>query len=401
MRYGWPAPHSTPGRRRSSSRRVTTHPEVPAGIDALRGQIDRLDRELLELLAKRMAVVGQLAQEKRQHGARVRDPARERAVLESRRTQATELGLAPDHVESLFRVIMAASREYQSSLRVEVPLHTESKTVAVIGGRGGLGKRVAELFSDLGHRVLIADLDTELSAVAAAAQADVTLIAVPIAVTEQVIREVGPHVPEHGLLMDVTSLKAAPLAAMLASTRASVLGTHPMFGPGVHTFQGQRIVLCTGRGDAWADWARANFHARGLVITEASADEHDRAMALVQVLTHYQTQVFGLALARMGSPLAEGLKFTSPAYLMELYVAARHFGQDPALYGPIEMENPLTAHVTQTFRDAAAAVQTLLQARDQAGFSRMFDEVRAFFGDFSEEATEKSKFMIDRLVERS
>jgi hypothetical protein len=31
----------------------------------------------------------------------------------------------------------------------------------------------------------------------------------------------------------------------------------------------------------------------------------------------------------------------------------------------------------------------------------MFAEVRAFFGDFSEEATEKSQFMIDRLVERS
>ena len=260
---------------------------------------------------------------------------------------------------------------------------------------------MAELFRDLGHEVIIADLDTELTPTTAAAQADVTLIAVPIAVTERVIREVGPHVPEHGLLMDITSIKAAPLAAMLASTRASVLGTHPMFGPGVNTFQGQRVVLCQGRGEAWATWARQNFLARGLVVADASADEHDRAMALVQVLNHYQTQVFGLTLARLGVSLAEGLRFTSPAYLMELYVAARHFAQDPALYGPIEMENPLMERVTDAFRSAAETLQTLLRSRDQAGFARMFDEVRAFFGTFSEEATEKSKFMMDRLVERS
>jgi chorismate mutase / prephenate dehydrogenase len=380
---------------------VNTPSDVLRIIETLRGQIDQLDRELLELLAKRMAVVGELAQTKRQMSARVRDPAREQQIIDSRRSQAEQLGLAPDGVESLFRVIMADSREYQASLRASVPLHTEAKTVAVIGGLGGLGKRMAELFADLGHRVLIADLHTELSAAEAAAQADVTLIAVPIAATERVIGEVGPRVPEHGLLMDVTSIKAGPLAAMLASTRASVLGTHPMFGPGVHTFQGQRVVLCPGRGEAWASWARDNFRARGLVITDATADEHDRAMALVQVLTHYQTQVFGVTLARLGQPLSESLKFTSPAYLMELYVAARHFGQDPALYGPIEMENPLTSQVTQAFRDAAEAVQQLLCAGDQAGFARMFEEVRAFFGAFSDEATEKSKFMIDRLVERS
>ncbi len=380
---------------------TSSSPHRPRALDALRQQIDEVDRALLELLAKRQAIVTEIAQAKREQGAGVRDATREHAILQSRRAHALELALSPEFVESLFRLLLWASREHQAALRAGVPLTMEPKTVAVIGGRGGLGRRMVDLFADLGHRVLVVDLDTELSASAAATQADVTLIAVPIATTERVIREVGPHVPEHGLLMDITSIKGPPLAAMLASTRASVVGTHPMFGPGVHTFIGQRIVVCRGRGESWAEWVEATFRARGLVVTEASAEEHDRAMALVQVLTHYQTQVLGLTLARLGAPLSEGLKFTSPAYLMELYVAARHFGQDPALYGPIEMENPLTESVTSSFRRAAEAIQELLRTRDQAGFARMFEEVRAFFGPFSEEANEKSKFLIDRVVERS
>ncbi len=378
-----------------------TSPSKSRPIVELRGQIDALDHEILQLLAKRMHVVEELAAHKREHALRVRDVARERVLIEDRRRYAEQLGLSAEIVESLFRLIMWASRDLQASLRAEVPFDVAPKVVAVIGGHGGIGRRMAQLFTDLGHTVLVSDLDTQLSAEEAAAQAEVSLICVPIAVTEEVIRKVGPHVPEHGLLMDVTSIKQAPLEAMLAATKASVLGTHPMFGPAVHSLQGQRIVLCPGRGAEWAQWARDVFRARGLVITDAAAEEHDRAMALVQVLTHFQTQVLGLTLARLGPPLGESLKFTSPAYLMELYVAARHFGQDPALYGPIEMMNPLTQRVTETFRDAAESLGRILTQQDQAAFTEVFEEVRAFFGEFEREATEQSKFMIDRLVERS
>jgi chorismate mutase/prephenate dehydrogenase len=224
---------------------------------------------------------------------------------------------------------------------------------------------------------------------------------VPISATLQVIDELGPYVPADGLLMDVTSLKQAPLARMLAACSASVLGTHPMFGPGVHTFQGQRVVLCPGRGEAWLHWVERALQASGLVTTHSSAEEHDRAMALVQVLTHFQTQVLGLTLAELGRPLAESLRFTSPAYLIELYVAARHFAQDPALYGPIEMENPLTPEVTQAFTRAAERLRSVLRQRDQAGFAGVFAEVRAFFGEFTSEATIQGDHLIDRLIERS
>jgi chorismate mutase/prephenate dehydrogenase len=161
------------------------------------------------------------------------------------------------------------------------------------------------------------------------------------------------------------------------------------------------VVLCRGRGDAHYSWLEKSLIARGLVVTEATAEEHDRAMALVQVLTHFQTQVFGWTLARLGVPLEQSLRFTSPAYLMELYVAARHFGQDPKLYGAIEMQNPETGRVTAELRRVADELAGVLSRRDQEAFGRMFEEVRAFFGPFTTEATEQSSFLIDRLVERT
>lgn len=378
---------------------MTDPPDHNRPLAALRAMIDAIDRDVLMLLSRRMAIVGEIASHKREHGIRIRDLSRERNVLDDRRRRAERLGLPPGVIESIWRLILLASRDYQASLRAEVPLDVEPRTVAVIGGAGGMGRCMADLFADLGHAVMIADVDTELTPVEAAQSADVVLISVPIGVTEQVVRELGPHVREDGLLVDVTSVKELPVRVMLESTRASVVGMHPMFGPGVHTLQGQRVVVCPGRGDEWLAWVKQMLGARGLVVTETTAEQHDRVMAIVQVLNHYHTQVLGMALSRMSVPLERSLEFTSPAYLLELYVTARHFAQSPDLYGPIEMLNPGTPEVTDTFRQAAEELAEILRSGDQERFTQRFDEVRAFFGDFTDEALEQSRFLIDRLIE--
>jgi prephenate dehydrogenase len=173
-----------------------------------------------------------------------------------------------------------------------------------------------------------------------------------------------------------------------------------MFGPAVHTLQGQRVVLCRARGEAWADWVTRMFSARGLVVTETTPARHDRVMAVVQVLTHFQTQVLGLTMSRTGVSVDETLRFTSPAYLLELYVTARHFAQSSALYGPIEMRNPRAEEVTSAFSDAARELATVISRGDQKGFDAMFNDVRQYFGAFTAEAMEKSSYLIDRIVER-
>lgn len=368
-------------------------------LPVLRAIVDSIDRDILQLLARRTAVVGEIAAYKRDHSIPIRDVAREREVLAERLGRARELGLPPEVIEALWRQVLVASREHQAALRAQVPLDEPTRTVAVVGGNGGMGKLLRRLFADLGHVVLNVDLDTDIGLADAASAAEVVVVSVPIRDTVEVIRQLGPMLPRESLLLDVTSVKRAPLEAMLESTEASVVATHPMFGPGVHTLQGQRVVLCRGRGDEWYEWLRRGLRARGLELVEATAEEHDRVMSLVQVLNHFRTQVLGLTLARAGMTLEQSLRFTSPAYLLETYVTARHFAQASTLYGPIEMLNPHQGEVTSLFRQCAAELAEILEAEDQPRFDALFAEVGAFFGEFTAEALEQSSFLVDRLVE--
>jgi chorismate mutase/prephenate dehydrogenase len=367
----------------------------------LRAMVDAADHDLLHTIARRMALVREIAEVKRAAGLRIRDAQREREVIEDRVRVATELGLPVGEMESLVRLLLRASRDYQALLRVEVLPDEEARTVTIVGGHGRMGRLFATMFADLGHRVLIVDQDTDLTAAEAAAVSDVVVVSVPIDRTEDVIRQVGPALRPESLLTDLTSVKQGPVATMLEHTPASVVGLHPMFGPSVHTFQGQRVVLCRARGDAWADWLAHALTSHGMVITETTPEHHDRVMSIVQVLTHFQTQVMGLTLARSGVTLDETMRFTSPVYLLELYMTARHFAQSPALYGPIEMRNPRAGEVTSALQSAAAELAGVIKRGDQAAFAALFDEVRGFFGSFTNEALEQSSYLVDRIVERT
>ncbi len=371
-------------------------------LAALRAEIDRVDHEVLRQLALRAAIVRRIAEHKRASGLPLRDPARETHILSDRGTAAGVLNLPAHTVESLWRTILAASRDLQASMRVGIPAaDAASHRIAIVGGRGGMGRLFDRLLSGLGHEVLVSDLDTALTPEDAARAADICIVSVPIDQTSEVIHRVGPHLRPGSLLMDLTSIKVPPVQEMLRAGASAVIGAHPLFGPSVHTVQGQRIALCPARPGTWLDWARQTFSALGMIVVECDAEEHDRVMSIVQVLTHFATEVTGAALASLDVPIERTLEFTSPVYQMELYMTARHFAQSPALYAAIQMSNPATPAVVRAFIAAAEAQHAALSAGDRDAFRTVFERVRARLGPLTARAMSESSFLIDRLVERS
>ena len=376
---------------------------VPQDLLTLRDRIDQLDRRFVELLAERNDLVGQVADVKRQSGFPIRDPEREGSMLADRRMLGSADGIRPEVVESLFRVILWASRDRQASLRAAVPVKVEPRTIAIVGGLGGMGTCLGRMFDEQGHEVLVSDRETTLRPKEAAARADVTVISVDIRATREVIELVGPSCRENSLLCDVTSIKDDPVKAMVDASHCTVIGTHPLFGPAINSLQGQRVVVTPGRilDDRWTSWLESSLRAGGLEVIETTPDRHDRIMSVVQVLTHYSTEVIGRTMQNLGVSIEESLQFTSPIYHMELLMAARHFAQSPDLYSAIEMTNPNAETVTTAFTEAAEELRRLILDGDQEGFRRAFGEVSEFFGDFSKTALVESSYLIDRLVERT
>ena len=80
-------------------------PPVPLELAQLRGQIDVIDEEILQALARRFVVTDKVGQLKALHGLNSVDPVREQAKLQNVCQLATAKGLNSEFVRSLFQHI--------------------------------------------------------------------------------------------------------------------------------------------------------------------------------------------------------------------------------------------------------------------------------------------------------
>ena len=80
---------------------------MPDELLSLRDQIDRLDDELLSVLAKRFEVTAQVGKLKAENGLDSVDEEREQQKLIDLQSLAEEKKISPDFVLNLFRMIFA------------------------------------------------------------------------------------------------------------------------------------------------------------------------------------------------------------------------------------------------------------------------------------------------------
>ena len=88
-------------------------PALPADLDGLRGELDRVDRSLVDLIARRLELVAEVGAAKARTEAPVRDVARERAVLDGVAAVARTRGVSEDLVRRVFREVIGFSVDQQ------------------------------------------------------------------------------------------------------------------------------------------------------------------------------------------------------------------------------------------------------------------------------------------------
>jgi chorismate mutase/prephenate dehydratase len=156
---------------------MSSKPEgAPADLAALRAEIERLDGELLDLLARRMACAEAVAGAKLDAAWPFRDPEREDRLLVHLRRAAVERGLDPHEIERLYRVILDMSVARQQAYVRELP--DTPLRVAYQGAEGSYSHLAAqrryagrpggallaghETFRDAADAVLAGDADLAL-----------------------------------------------------------------------------------------------------------------------------------------------------------------------------------------------------------------------------------------------
>ncbi|MDA2979905.1 MAG: chorismate mutase [Actinomycetota bacterium] len=98
------------------------------GIPSLRDDIDRIDRELLKLIARRLSSSVEIGLIKAARNLAMESPDREVELIVEARGDAVALGLDPDYIEDIMRVVLRHSKAAQKRAAQDQPPATEAIT---------------------------------------------------------------------------------------------------------------------------------------------------------------------------------------------------------------------------------------------------------------------------------
>jgi chorismate mutase / prephenate dehydrogenase len=354
-------------------------------LEDLRKRLSAVDRELVELIAERQRIVGDIGRAKRDSGTGTRDYQREKDVLDMGRAQAEEQGVDPDLVENVLQLLIRTSLESQERDRVAAEGKGGGRTALVIGGAGKMGRWFAEFFTSQGFTTTIADTAVEdgpnrfHSWTDAGVDYDVIVVAAPLAVSGRILAQLAVLKPR-GLVFDIGSLKTPLLDGLqeLQNAGCRVTSLHPMFGPDTRLLSGRHLIFCdAGNPEATAD-ARDLFASTMVEQLDMSLDDHDRLIAYVLGLSHALNIAFFTALAESGEAAPKLAKMSSTTFDSQLLVSGAVAQDNPHLYFEIQNLNRFGLGPLDALCDAAKRIRETVANGDEDAFVDLMTKGRDY-----------------------
>ncbi len=364
-----------------------------SSLDELRRELGDIDREMLELVARRQAKAVQIGVAKAALGLPTRDYRQERDVLERARAAASAAGVSPALAEQLLLALINSSLAVQERDRVATNGGGGGRRVLVIGGAGNMGRWFVRFLTAQGFAVDVADPSVttagDVDGVphrrdwrSAPLDHELIVIAAPMPATASILHELAAA-PPAGVVFDVGSLKS-PLRdglRALAAAGGKVCSVHPMFGPDTELLSGRHVIFVDVGVPAATAAARALFGSTMATQVDMNLEDHDRLISYVLGLSHALNIAFFTALADSGESAPRLATLSSTTFDAQLGVAARVAAENPDLYFEIQHLNDYGTESLSALLYAVERLRSVVRAGDVAGFRALMERGRAYLSN--------------------
>ncbi len=192
---------------------------------------------------------------------------------------------------------------------------------------------------------------------------DALFLCVSISAMEEVCRRIASRIPRDTVVFDTCSVKVHPIRTMreVFQERTRLIGTHPMFGPdsGKDGIGNLPLVICPVRCTAAVvDRWKLIFESFGLRIFELDPEEHDRAAAYTQGITHFMGRV-------LQNLRLEPSEIGTVGYQKLLEIVEQTCNDPLQLFYDLQQYNPFTSEMRKKLAEAVHEVDRSLEEHEE------------------------------------
>lgn len=163
-----------------------------------------------------------------------------------------------------------------------------------------------------------------------------------------------------------------------------VIPTHPMFGPYLTSIAGQAFVLTANEQVKQTQeykFLYTHLKTQKARVRESTPVYHDKMMAVVQGLTHFNMFVVGETMKRLKFNIADSMDFISPIYKLLVSSVGRFLVHNPKLYADIQMYNDEIVEVHKKFMETSENFHKSVIHKDSNKFCQDVYDARDFLGE--------------------
>ncbi|MFN6462987.1 MAG: bifunctional chorismate mutase/prephenate dehydrogenase [Nostoc sp. DedVER02] len=323
-------------------------------------QLKKTDQSLIALLSDRISLLA----------------ASEQPSLDEQLADVAPLLAQAGIPESVWAGVV---KSCHASIPKSATNHVIPRQVTIIGGHGRMGRLFKEQLSIVGHNVSVLEHDDWEYAEQLLSQAELVLVSVPIEYTVDVIKRAAKYLTPTTALCDITSIKTQPTQAMLEHHCGPVMGLHPMFGPNIKSFLGQKVVVCPGRNDDSFQWLLDFLKSKGGELIVCTPEEHDQMMVVIQATQHFCRFSLGVFLAQARVEIEQSLTMSTPNYRQEIDIVKRLFSQNPNLCVDIMLATEERCNAISFLANTYSRLARLVARKDREALIKEFENTQSFF----------------------
>jgi prephenate dehydrogenase len=259
-------------------------------------------------------------------------------------------------------------------------------------GSGKMGIWFAKFCKEKGNQVVLSGRDAEKLAKLknelqiettidfqeATQNADNVLICTSISSFEDIIKKIAPVTRKGQVVMDICSIKEYPVNIMHQYIKdATVLGTHPVFGPGSNGVAHKAYVLTPTNpqeetaAEQYKQWLE-NEDANVFIMTPK---KHDDLMSIILGLPHFIGLIACETLLEQ-KDFVESKKLAGTTYRMLFTLAEATAQETPDLYANVQTKLSDLGKMEELFIQNAQSMLDLMKNKDTNGIMTRMERLR-------------------------
>ncbi len=263
--------------------------------------------------------------------------------------------------------------------------------IAIIGA-GKMGVWFAKFFNSKNYEVILADrkkeklkklidltVDLTTNFEEAVRDADQIFLCVSISAIEEVVKAISPNLHEGQVVMDICSIKEAPVKTMHQYIKtATVLGTHPVFGPGSNGLKHKAYVLTptNPKEEKFAEKFKKWLESEEARVFIMSPKKHDELMSVVLGLPHFIGLVACETLLEQKN-FPESKKIAGTTYRMLFTLAEATALETPDLYASLQTKLPQLGKIEDQFMAKAQEWLVLIKSKDADAIVKRMETLKS------------------------